>query len=128
MNHTKGPWEVHKYNHCNGSLWLGIGYKDESGQSSGPICDIETEVHNHIRPKGFMQVAELQYLVTNEDEQWANANLIATAPELLEKCKQAFMAMGSMMDDYADEKYSQEKLDEIIDGLRNVINKAEMNQ
>jgi len=52
-------------------LWLSIGFHTTDGTTD---------------PDGrwIGPVAELKYLVAHEDEQWANARLIAAAPELLD--------------------------------------------
>jgi hypothetical protein len=66
VSHTPGPWAVQRLSHARDELWLQVG------QASG----------REPMPKGC--VAELKYLVTPEDEQEANAHLMAAAPELLE--------------------------------------------
>lgn len=71
---TPGPWEVQRLNHTDGELWLQIGYRDPSGVSRGPIADVVS--------KQWIPAAELQYLVAPETEQWANAHLLAAAPDM----------------------------------------------
>jgi hypothetical protein len=75
---TPGPWETQKLDHVDGELWLQVGWKDRRGISWGPI-------------------AELRNLVTSAEEQWANARLIAAAPELLEAAKQAVKREGDWL-------------------------------
>lgn len=66
--HTPGPWRVNQHEHADGELWLSIGHKDDE-RWIGPVADIK-------------------YLVTRPDEQWANARLIAAAPDLLHALKE----------------------------------------
>lgn len=121
--HTPGPWEVHEYNHVNGSLWLGIG---EAIDHSGPICDIVTTAHHHhpqydidlAKKHGIKKVAELQHLVTNEQEQWANAKLIAAAPELFTACMLAYKVFRKCTNDIYSKEYAT------LSALRHVIKKA----
>jgi len=72
--HTPGPWRVHQMNHADGALWLTIGFKDYEGTSD---------------PDGrwIGPVADLRFLNAREEEQWANARLIAAAPDLLAACE-----------------------------------------
>lgn len=78
--HTQGPWHVIQHNHIDGDLWLGIGWTDKDGRKIGPVCDISSKQD---------QAAELRFLVTPQDEQWANARLIAAAPDLLARAEKA---------------------------------------
>lgn len=59
---TPGPWTVQELHHCDGELWLQIGFFYE-GKEIGPV-------------------AELKYLVARPEEQRANADLIAASPAL----------------------------------------------
>jgi hypothetical protein len=76
VSHTPGPWAVQRLSHARDELWLQVG--QASGR--GPIARVNSTAEP--MPKGC--VAELKYLVTPEDEQEANAHLMAAAPELLE--------------------------------------------
>ena len=66
--HTKGPWKVEKHSHINGELWLTV--------LSG-AWDI---THNG----GKSAIADCRYSAMSDEENKANAKLIAAAPELLE--------------------------------------------
>jgi hypothetical protein len=68
--HTPGPWRVIQHNHIDGQLWLSIN------QAAPNTMD-----------GGYEWVAEVKYLTTDPDRQWANARLIAEAPELLDALK-----------------------------------------
>jgi hypothetical protein len=65
--HTPGPWRVIQHNHIDGQLWLSIN------QAAPNTMD-----------GGYEWVAEVKYLTTDPDRQWANARLIAATPDLLE--------------------------------------------
>lgn len=66
--HTPGPWEVVQHNHVDDELWL--------------------SVNQHADAEGMREwVAEIKYLTTDPERQWANARLIAAAPELLRMLK-----------------------------------------
>ena len=82
-NHTPGPWVVHQYPHATGSLWLGIGYRLSDGTERGPICDVVGKQWEVSEGEIIRHAAEIKYLTTPEGEQWANARLISTAPELM---------------------------------------------
>ena len=75
--HTPIPWEVQKLNHCDGSLWLQIGYK-----GSGPIVRVNCTAEK-MCPKGAPMfhnvICESKYMATSEEEQIANADFIAHA-------------------------------------------------
>ena len=75
--HTPGPWMIHLHNHVDGELWLSIGHL-RNGMETGPVTDITGKVSQVFRP-----CCEFKYLLASEDEQWANAHLIAAAPDLL---------------------------------------------
>jgi hypothetical protein len=61
---TPGPWEVIRHQHVDGELWL--------------------SVNQHADPDGMKEwVAEIKYLTTDAERQWANARLIAAAPDML---------------------------------------------
>lgn len=65
MSFTSGPWEVVRHSHVDGELWL--------------------SVNQHADTDGMKEwVAEIKYLTTDPQQQWANARLIAAAPELLQ--------------------------------------------
>ena len=69
LKHTKGPFTVQKLNHAEGDLWLQIGFFDPDDRS------------REIGP-----VAELKHLITDDDEQRANAELLALAPTAPHVC------------------------------------------
>jgi hypothetical protein len=74
MAHTPGPWEVVRHNHVDGELWLSVNqHADDAGMKEW--------------------IAEIKYLTTDEARQWANARLIAAAPELLEQLKDKICAV-----------------------------------
>lgn len=75
MNHTPGPWKVHHYSHINKEQWLGI---------LNGAFDI---THNGASNPAV--VACSKYSVMSAEENLANANLMAAAPDLLEACKAA---------------------------------------
>lgn len=77
---TPGPWEVHNHEHCDGEFWCSIGH-----DGRGPITDIVGEDGN--KTEYCQTTAVMKYLITPVEEQRANAQLIAAAPELLEECK-----------------------------------------
>ncbi len=64
------PWEVQQLRHCDGRLWLQIGY---SGR--GPIVRINCTAE----PMKQGVVCESKYMATSEEEQIANATLIVEA-------------------------------------------------
>lgn len=68
--HTPGPWEVVRQFHIADELWL--------------------TVNQHADANGMHEwVAEIKYLTTEPERQWANAHLIAAAPDLLAALKAA---------------------------------------
>lgn len=73
--HTPGPWEVVRHAHIDGELWL--------------------SVNQHADARGMKEwIAEIKYLTTEAERQWANARLIAAAPDLLEALKDCCAALG----------------------------------
>jgi len=67
---TKGPWEVVQHSHVDGELWL--------------------SVNQHANATGMKEwIAEIKYLTTDDARQWANARLIAAAPDLYAACREA---------------------------------------
>lgn len=85
---TPGPWTVIKHEHAYGELWLSIGYVAEDGSTWGPVCDIEG--------KTFIPAAEIKYQVWPEERQWANAHLIAAAPQLRDALQKARKVLGNL--------------------------------
>jgi hypothetical protein len=80
---TPGPWRINQLNHVDGDLWLSIGHHTHEGTDE---------------PEGrwIGPVADIQHLVTRESEQWANARLIACAPDLyaaLEAARETLVAL-----------------------------------
>lgn len=90
--HTKGPWKVNKHNHAEGELWLSIGTLER-----GPVVDIPTG--KAFPPRMVYEgqlIAECKYLVTPDEEQWANARLCAAAPDLLDALEQILAHVEDM--------------------------------
>ena len=85
MKHTPGPWRVHQHTHISGELWLSIGFHTHEG------------THN---PEGrwIGPVAELKYLVAREEEQRANARLMAAAPEMKDALEEALWLLRLIRD------------------------------
>lgn len=77
--HTPGPWHVTRLHHAAGEPWLQV-----SPEPYG--CVARTSCATETMPGA---VAEFKYLITDEDEQLANAYLMAAAPALLAACKAA---------------------------------------
>lgn len=69
---TPGPWAQNKTHQCSNDAWHVI--TDAKGY--GPIMDVGGKDKNG-------QIAEAKYLITDEEEIQANANLIAVSPEML---------------------------------------------
>lgn len=106
--HTPGPWEVQKLNHADGDLWLQIGHN-----GWGPITGISGD---EVKEPYCKPVAGMKYLTTSESEQWANARLIAAAPEL-------YQAAKWLVDIWDAEHWTNES--DTIKAVRNAIAKAE---
>jgi len=81
--HTPGPWIVQQLNHSRSELWLQIGYEKSNGTQWGPVC----RVNSPAEPMPDGVVAEIKYMATGNENQWANARLIAAAPHLLAACR-----------------------------------------
>ncbi len=88
MKCTPGPWEVYQLNHADNELWLIIGH-----EGIGPITELCGQAVKEISP-----VARMRFLITPDEEQRANARLIAAAPRLLE----------ALMDIRAKARFEQE--------------------
>jgi hypothetical protein len=73
MNHTPGPWKVHKHPHIRNELWLSVLHG---------AWDI---THNSAADPGV--IADAKYSAMSDEENLANAHLIAAAPDLLEALK-----------------------------------------
>jgi len=76
MRHTKGPWKVYDYRDLNDAIWIGVD-------------------NPHF---GKLTHAEVRYVcdeAKNIGDIEANAQLIASAPELLEVCKAVIPALIS---------------------------------
>lgn len=69
--HTPGPWEVHDYRNGDASAetWIGIlkGAFDVDGKAR--------------------QIGQFRFSALPTEENWANAYLMAAAPDLLAACK-----------------------------------------
>lgn len=112
---TPGPWRVHQHDHMNGELWLSIGFHTHEGTDD---------------PDGrwIGPVAELKYLIAREDEQWANARLIAAAPDLyaaLSRLANEASGFLSMADEQTHGHTNIAVLRQRIDEARAVLAKAE---
>lgn len=107
MKHTKGNWEpfIHKYPTKPREIYAGVGIADErpEGIYWTMICDM-------ILPK-----TDKQYIKEHEEIK-ANAQLIASAPELLEALKVAVRWIDSeiMVDD-----------NDVTKNMKEAIKKAE---
>jgi uncharacterized cupin superfamily protein len=67
--HTPGPWTVQKHHHAAGDLWLTV------------LRGAWDVTHNHAsRPE---VIADAAYSAMSDEENEANAHLIAAAPDLL---------------------------------------------
>jgi hypothetical protein len=78
--HTPGPWKVNRHKHIHGELWLSV--------LSG-AWDITS---NSAAKPGV--IADAKYSAMSDEENEANARLIAAAPSLLE-ATEAFMALDN---------------------------------
>lgn len=73
MSFTKGPWKVLKHEHIHGDLWLSV---------INGAWDITS---NGAAEPGV--IADARYSAMSDEENLANAHLIAAAPELYWVCK-----------------------------------------
>ena len=71
--HTEGPWKVERHAHVDGELWLTV---------IGGSWDITS---NGASRPGV--IADAKYSAMSDEENEANARLIAAAPDLLEALK-----------------------------------------
>lgn len=96
--HTEGPWEINGVNEDNGRTRI--------GSAKDYICEM---CHN---PDDEASVEE------NEQQTEANVNLIASAPELLEACKNA-------LDIFEGEwPKDDEVMGEVMTNFKDLISKA----
>ncbi len=119
---TPGPWCVQKLNHCDGELWLQIGYEKPDGTKWGPICRISSPAEP--LPDGV--VAEIKYMATSNANQLANARLIAAAPDLLAACEAAVAADEAALEELYKlrPEFMHELPHNVTDQLRAAIAKA----
>jgi hypothetical protein len=96
--HTSGPWAIGGEH--DDSLWI-----EGPAKLDNVICDIVSR--------------DLECILAAED--WANARLIAAAPDLLEACQQALVALSS----YRVNPYMPDTVEQLQDTLRVAIAKAE---
>lgn len=97
MEHTKGKWEI-----VGNSEAIGVG----TGKTYNQICRL-------INP-GFPP----------DDEDMANAALIAAAPDLLESMKALFKECV-LVHRYGGGAYNQKEADEAISAAKAAVTKAE---
>ena len=99
MKHTKGKWEI-------GNFGKHYGFKD---------C-IFSKVKNKFYPKYSDHPTETNVIATmqywDKDENRANANLIASAPEMLEVLKEVNSYFGS--EGLNPDRVMKKKTDEVI--------------
>lgn len=114
--HTTGPWVVQQLNHADGDLWLQIGHFRD-GVEVGPVADITV-------PEAFT-VARLRWLVTPEAEQWANARLIAAAPDLLAELRRLEAELTSIAADLSHSDETREWADSRARSAFAAIRKAQ---
>ena len=101
MEHTKGPWD---FSRMGDSVWI---LADKTY-----IAEIITEDDEDCYVKGT-------------EEQDANANLIAAAPELLEACRLVLACVNSNNITEQINNEDAEKLSNVLAGAYKAINKAE---
>jgi len=79
--HTPGPWRINHHSHIYGELWLSVldGAFDITHNGAAKPC----------------VVACSRYSAMSDEENLANARLIAAAPELLEALKEAVQVCKS---------------------------------
>ena len=70
MKHTPGPWKICRHNHRDGELWLTV------------VNGAWDLTHNYAKHRDI--VADARFSAMSDEENEANARLIAAAPELLE--------------------------------------------
>lgn len=88
MSHTPGPWEVVRHSHVDGDLWL--------------------SVNQHADAQGMKAwIAEIKYLTTEEERQWANARLISAAPDMLAALKDAVQTARNYYAMFHDETWKE---------------------
>ena len=92
MKHTPGPWNVHHHAHLQNEQWLSVLHG---------AWDI---THNYAdRPE---VVADAKYSAMTDEENLANAHLIAAAPDMLEALENLIKANWP---DAIDEAFEQAK-------------------
>lgn len=106
--HTPGPWEVvdYRYGDRAAETWLGI--------IRGAFEILEER----------FQVGRIKYSSLPTEENWANARLIAAAPDLLEACKAVMECKFRIEPGRCYHGPPDNLRQEIVDQLRAAIAKA----
>ena len=85
---TGGEWVVQRLTHCDDELWLQIGTADGFGPimetSAGCAQPREGEEHIQYNKRGTQVLGTFRHLVTPNEEQIANAHLLAASKKLFE--------------------------------------------
>lgn len=116
VQHTPGRWECRPIGMYPTEIL--IYQPDDSPFSQNPVAKTFGRVHpeDNIRATEHKLIARRQACI---DEAWANARLIAAAPELLVATKAAERFIAGFEGDEL-----QEGIDELLSGLRAAIAEA----
>ena len=108
MKHTPGPWKVHHHSHINEEQWLSV---------LNGAWDI---THNGASNPAI--VACSRYSAMSDEENLANALLIAAAPELLTACEYALEVIRENIE--TNSGVISEQISDCCDTLETAIQKA----
>ena len=111
--HTPGPWHVEIPQNSKG-VWVTNGTRNQREKTDGRVAP---------RTKSIIAFVQQRYM--NRAERVANAQLIASAPDLLEACKMALNGMAALIPELKPETDSCTIVALNIDRLNFVIAKAE---